>query len=463
MENKIKETIRKYNMLSKGDTVVVGLSGGADSCALIHFLSSVKDDFSLTLIACHVNHMIRGDEADRDEEFSRNLAIELGAEFRLLKINVPQEAEKRHESIEKTARDIRYDFFEKTAEQYNAKIATAHTASDNVETVLFNLARGSGIKGLCGIPPVRGRIIRPLITVERDEIEKYCRKNELNYVTDSTNLTDEYSRNKLRHKVVPVLKEINPAIEKTITRMTENLICNVKHLDSSAEKLIKSASESSPDDNLYKADILYRADEAVFSRVIAILLESFGVIPEAVHIALVRDICTRSGAVQIKGNIFAVSKQGYLRIIEKSGSITQDNISVPFLQGNGVVINNKKISLEKYSLTEINKAENCPEKNIKIMFNNRADYDTIDNEAVFRYRSEGDRFRLPGRGFSKSLKKLFNEMKIPAERRNRILVLASGHDIIWIEGIGFSEGYLAGKKTNCFLRINITDLSNKGE
>ena len=253
MENKIKETIRKYNMLSKGDTVVVGLSGGADSCALIHFLSSVKDDFSLTLIACHVNHMIRGDEADRDEEFSRNLAIELGAEFRLLKINVPQEAEKRHESIEKTARDIRYDFFEKTAEQYNAKIATAHTASDNVETVLFNLARGSGIKGLCGIPPVRGRIIRPLITVERDEIEKYCRKNELNYVTDSTNLTDEYSRNKLRHKVVPVLKEINPAIEKTITRMTENLICNVKHLDSSAEKLIKSASESSPDDNLYKA------------------------------------------------------------------------------------------------------------------------------------------------------------------------------------------------------------------
>lgn len=460
MENKALKTIRKYNMLSNGDTVVVGLSGGADSCALLHFLSSIKEEYSLNLIACHINHMIRGSEADRDEEFSRELAHRLGAEFRLLKVNVPEEAEKRRESIEKTARDIRYEFFEKTAELCSARIATAHTASDNVETVLFNMARGCGIKGLCGIPPVRGKIIRPLIAVTREEVEAYCKKNNLEFVTDSTNLTDEYSRNKLRHNVVPVLKEINPALEKSISRMTENIICNVNYLDRSSEKLIASASYDLHGQKMYKADILYNADEAVFSRVIARLLEQFGIIPEAVHISLIRDICKKSGAVQIKGNIFAVSKQGYLRILKKSDNKPDRDVCVPFSHSDGMVINNKKISLEKYSMTEINKAEICRKKNIEIMFNNLADYDTIDSEAVFRYRSAGDRFRLPGKGMSKSLKKLFNEMKIPAEKRDGILVLASGHDIIWIDGIGFSDGHHADEKTASFLRIRLTDPDN---
>ena len=136
MENKVWETIKKYNMLSAGDTVVVGLSGGADSCALLQYLVSIREKLSLHIIACHVNHMIRGQEADRDEDFSRKLCIQLKVEFRLLKINVPEQAKLRKESTEKCARDIRYEFFGKIADEYNAKIATAHTASDNAETVL---------------------------------------------------------------------------------------------------------------------------------------------------------------------------------------------------------------------------------------------------------------------------------------------------------------------------------------
>ncbi len=444
MENKAAATVEKYNMLRQNDTVVVGLSGGADSCALLSFLASVREKFGLKLIACHVNHMIRGQEAHKDQEFARSISERFGAEFRLLTINIPQLAKEQREGIEKCARDVRYKFFADTAEECGGVIATAHTASDNAETVIFNLARGSGINGLCGIPPVRGNIIRPLINVTREEVEMYCREKDIKYVTDSTNLSDDYTRNKIRHNVIPVLREINPSIEKSITRMTENMMCNAKHLDTSAKIALDSARIDNGYYNIYKADSLYRCDEAVFARAIAELLSGYDVIPESDHIRLIREICRTSGAVQVKGKIFAVSKQGYLRIIKKDSEPEQTETLLEDVIGSGLVINNKKYSLDIMTVAEFNNAE----KNNKILFDNSADYDTISIRAVFRHRQSGDIFRLPGRGISKSLKKLFNEMKIPGEFRDRILVLADGHDIIWIEGIGFSAGHLVGSNTS---------------
>ncbi len=235
---KALSAVQKYNMLSQNDKIVVGLSGGADSCALLHFLVSLGKEMNLTVSACHINHQLRGAEADRDEQFAVDFCKNLHVPLYILRADVKGEALRQKKSTEQCGRDIRYKFFSETADMLHAKIATAHTASDNAETVLFNLARGSGASGLCGIPPVRDNIIRPLIECTRTDIENYCRENNISYVTDSTNLTDEYTRNKIRLEIIPVLKKINPAFESSISGMTERMKETVDFIDKCAEKAL---------------------------------------------------------------------------------------------------------------------------------------------------------------------------------------------------------------------------------
>ncbi len=460
MENKIRHTIEQYHMLEKGDTVVVGLSGGADSCALLHYLVSIREQMSLRIIACHINHMIRGEEADRDQHFAEQFCGQLHTEFRLLRINVPEEAARRQEGLEQCARSIRYAFFEEIAGAYNGRIATAHTASDNAETVLYHLARGSGIRGLCGIPPVRDRIIRPLITCTREEVEQYCARNEILFVTDSTNLADDYTRNKIRHHVIPVLEEINPAAVTNISRTTEILRCNAEYLYRCSADLLEEARVEKHR-GTYKANTLYNAHPAVFAQMMAELCRPYGMIPDAEHIALMHQITHSGGAVQLNENLFAVCSQGLFRIYDKhthsGGEGTYSEIAVGMAEN--IVINDKKISLKRVSISEFNNAK----KNPDFLFINSGDCDTIPVRAVFRYRQSGDRFAPPHRHLTKSVRKLFIEMKIPAERRNRILLLADGNDIIWIEGIGFSEKYGVTSRTERVLLLTVAEGADEGK
>ncbi|MBQ9109096.1 MAG: tRNA lysidine(34) synthetase TilS, partial [Oscillospiraceae bacterium] len=197
------KTIAEFHMLTQGDFVAVGVSGGADSVALLSLLCCLRGELDLTLVACHINHNLRGAEAKRDEDFVRRLCDRLGVECRVLSADVAALAREEGRSVEETARQVRYRFFAETAGK-RGKIATAHTAADNTETVLLNLARGSGLRGLCGIPPVRGNILRPLIGGTREQTEAWCCQNGLEWVEDSTNAADDYTRNRLRHHAVPV-------------------------------------------------------------------------------------------------------------------------------------------------------------------------------------------------------------------------------------------------------------------
>jgi len=209
MNTKVQQAIRQYNMIFAGEQVTIALSGGADSVALLHILLDLGYDVS----AVHVNHNLRGEESNRDQEFVFDLCSRLNINLKIHSITIQQ---KKHQSLEEAAREVRYSLFE-------GKTATGHTASDNAETVFLNLIRGTGLKGLCGIPPVRDNIIRPLILCTRTEVEEYCAANNLQYVTDSSNLSDEFTRNKLRLSLIPVIKELNPAFDGTITRMCEIL------------------------------------------------------------------------------------------------------------------------------------------------------------------------------------------------------------------------------------------------
>ncbi len=235
----VLSVIEKYGMLEKDDTVVVGFSGGADSVSLLYVLLQLKNEFNLNLIGAHVNHGIRGEEADRDENFCREFCLKYGIRFESLKVNVPLLARENSMSEEEYGRKVRYDFFSSLAGE-SGKIATAHNLNDSVETLLFNLARGTSGKGACSIPAVRGNIIRPLIETPREEIESFCEENSLQYVTDSTNFENEYSRNKIRNVVIPALKEINPSAVYAVARYIESAKQDEELLSAITEENYKS-------------------------------------------------------------------------------------------------------------------------------------------------------------------------------------------------------------------------------
>lgn len=436
MENKAINVIKKYNMITPGDTIVIGLSGGADSCALLHFLSTIRDEYDITLVACHVNHMLRGDEADRDENFVKDLCRKYDVRLFCKHADIAAMSKELHESTETVGRNVRYSFFEEIADGFGAKVATAHTASDQAETVLLNLTRGSGVKGLCGIPAVRGRIIRPLIESTREEIEDYCKDNNITFVTDSTNLENIYTRNRIRHDVIPALQQINPSFESSVIRMSEIMKNTQSYLQESAEKARENAAVKGG----YDCVKLIALHKAVFSEFVFLLCSEYGVIPESKHIEMMYEILDKGGSVQIKENIYAICKQGIFRIACLKEST---DFSAPFSVDTEINVPGRTIFVKK--LFE------CKDYDAFSLING----DTVPESAVFRFRESGDKFRLPKRNVTKSLKKLFNEYKIPDEQRNNLILLADGSNILWIEGIGANEYCNLSENTNNIISITI--------
>ncbi len=314
MKSKVKSVIERYNMLSNGDTVVVGLSGGADSMTLLHILYELRDTYNLDIIAAHVNHGIRGDEAQRDQDFCQGVCDALGLKLEVLNVDVPSLAKERGVSEEVAGRDVRYEFFGRLAGE-QGKIATAHNANDAVETMLLNLCRGTGLLGLASIPPTRANIIRPLIECSRDEIEQYIEENNLTYVTDSTNLTDDYTRNKIRHNIIPELTSVNENAILNITRCIGTLREDSAYFNKQVLSLLKEASIG---DKL-KTDILLSADPAVLSRaLVTYVTEVSGGKPEKVHIDKIIDMMKvgRRDQVQIPGGQFVHVEKGKLWVIK---------------------------------------------------------------------------------------------------------------------------------------------------
>lgn len=266
MKEKVKNTILKFDMLTDCRNVTVALSGGADSVALLYSLYLLKEELGISLSACHVNHNLRGEESDGDELFVRRMCRMLDIPLYVRNIRVSDYVGK-HESIELVARRIRYGFFSELGN--DRIIATAHTASDNCETVLINLIRGTALSGMCGIPPKRDNVIRPLIDCTREEIEQFCRENSLGYVTDSTNLSDDYTRNKLRLGIIPELKKINPSLTAAVGRMSQAATLDDKYLD----KLASDEKEKACKDGKYYVPALCSLDECILRRVATMILE----------------------------------------------------------------------------------------------------------------------------------------------------------------------------------------------
>ena len=437
MNDKVFDTIQKFNMLSKGDVVVVGVSGGADSMALLHYFYEIKDKLEFKIVAAHVNHMLRGQESDRDEIFVKNWCDDNDIPIKILKIDIKKIASEKGLGLEECGRNIRYEFFRKIEKEYCQQdskrflIATAHTLSDSMETVLMNIARGSRLKGLCGIAPVRDNIIRPLIFVDRASIENYCKQNCVPYIIDSSNLKRDYTRNKIRLDMIPLMRAFNPSIELAFMRMINSLMDDEEYLN----KIANDALENVKIKLGYDVKRISELDKPIRSRVIMkATFNECGVYLESTHLELIfKALILGNGKVTIQKGFYVKIKNGVLSFETNQKKI--EDWEFNFSEGEFLITQGKKIKIKIVNYKEF---VNMYKKS-KNLFYNALNYDTIENATLIRNRREKDFFHPLNKPFTKKLKKLFNELKIPVDKRNDLAVLVNGNEVLWIEDIGVSE------------------------
>ena len=405
MLNKLGAFIRQQALIQPGDTVICAVSGGADSMALLWSLYLLKDLLDIRLAAAHFNHGLRGEESDRDEDFVRTFCRDYQIPFYFEKKQVFAGAK----GLEAAAREARYGFFATLP----GKIATAHTADDNAETVLMHLVRGTGLKGLGAIAPVNGQVIRPMLSITRQEVLAFLEEYHLPYVTDSSNLTDDFLRNRIRRHVMPLLKQENP-------RLAENLSAMALRL-----RQDEAALSQQPE---YRVDVLRQMPQALRLRAIAADLESWGVPePEAAHLELVEKLITSrnpSARADLPGGITVCRNYGTLERYEPEGVMTPVVLVCP---GETVV--------EPLGLRVI-----CEEWEEVI---SQEDAFTVCplGQIVLRSRMSADEMRLPGG--TKSLKKIFVDRKIPAAKRMAVPVIADEIGVLGVCGIGVNRDRLA--------------------
>lgn len=417
MRCKVLQTIRDNGMLQTGH-VLAAVSGGADSVSLLHLLCALRGEFGFSLEAAHVHHGLRGEEADRDERFVRTLCERWNVPLHVKHADVAAEAARTGESLEACGRRVRYQVFAALAK---GEIATAHTLDDNAETVLLHLARGSGLRGLCGIPPVRGNIIRPLLGCTRADVEAYCAEHGLDYMTDSTNLGDAYARNRVRHTALPALRTINPAVSDALVRCAATLTRDADFLDAQADALLQSAKRRFG----YDAQTLRASHPALQSRAIAsVLRDSMRALPQTHHIEQCMKLLETGGAVQTERETTVCVYGGllYVRVPLRepwTARIVGDTAVLPFGQ----------IKIQRLSAESIQNIH-------KDLLPNCLCCDTIPTEVFFRSRAPGDRMTRVHASGCKSMKQLMEEQGIPACFRRDVPILTDGKRVLWAEAIG---------------------------
>lgn len=421
MNNRITKTIEKYKMISPGDRVLVACSGGADSMLLLNHFLSIRDEYSLSVSVAHIEHGIRGKDSVDDAEFVKSFCQKNDVEFHLLSIDAINESKAAGLGVEEYSRQRRYDFFDAIECD---KIATAHNLSDSVETVLFRLCRGTGIKGLCGIPAIRGKIIRPLIEISSEDIREYCDSCGIEYRVDSTNSSVEYSRNYIRNVLLPELSHINPEAETAIS----NMISDLKEDTDFIYSFSNSVYDEVLTENKLDINMLKKYDVSIIKRVVAKYFDGFGINLDRLHLHSVLQLFDKNGKTQICGNHFAVSEGGYLRYADFSESKNHFNF-----------------------ISKILKISELDKKSVDFY----CDYDKIIGKVTIRPRQAGDCIKPAGRHCSKSLKKLFNELKIPQELRNSVAVVTDECSVIGVVGYCVDERVKVDVNTKNILSLRL--------
>ena len=427
-------------MIPEGAAVVAAVSGGSDSMAMLCILNQIKDEFGFSLCAAHVNHGLRGEAADGDEKFVCEKCDAMGVKLYVKRADVAELAERQGIGLEECGRNVRYEFFNSLGE--NIIIATAHNLSDRVETFFFNFARGSALRGLCSIPASRDNIIRPVIDCTKDEILEYCAKNGIEYVTDATNDDVSYTRNRIRHNIVPEFRCINPSFEASAGRCVSLINEDEAFLSSLAFEAAKKAECEGG----YSASALDMLAMPVKKRALINIIELCkGVTPEYKFIDKICTLLKNGGSMQINGGVTVRVRRGVLDFPSVCEEIPETELCERLNFGSVV------IAADVINKEEINNLQNISKSVLEYYL----DCDKIHGRAVVRSRSDGDFIALASRKCTKSLKKLFNELAIPPEKRNCVAVFSDDKGVFLVEGAGISRDVTVDKNTKKVMRIRI--------
>ena len=467
---KVRKYMEQFNMAEKGESVIVGVSGGADSVCLYKILLELKNYFDIDIIAVHIHHGIRGDEADRDMKFVENMCKNDGVKFKCYKYNVPEYAKANGLSEEEAGRMLRYKAFDEVAKELisngrSVKIAVAHNRNDSAETFIHNLCRGSGLKGLAGIPYKNGSIIRPVLCLTREEIERYLSEHKIEHIDDSTNFTEDYTRNKIRHRVLPYLNE----------NINDN---SISHICQAADELREIEDYLSENTNYAYENIVSEHNKCIYinrkaladekeiiqKRVVRVCIEkAAGKLKDITrkHVEDVIDLCGRQTGRYIMLPYGIIARVQYENIILEreniNKSIDEKNIEKDIRKDGVYTLGDEEfdvriIDVEKEGINIkflINQL-----KNYQNLYTKCFDYDKIQFTVQLRYRESEDYLVINAKGQRKKLKSFFVDNKIPAEKRGMIPVFADGSHIIWIVGHRISEEYKVTEDTRHLLIIS---------
>ncbi len=441
LEKIVLKTVDKYNMLSPDDTVIIGLSGGADSVALLTVLCALKERYRLKLHAAHINHCIRGNEAERDAEYSRSVAEKNGVEFHLLKCDIPTLSKELGISEEMAGRKVRYEFFNSISP--DAKIAVAHHKGDSAETTLINMIRGSSLTGLKGISAVNGNIIRPLIECDRAQIEEYLNKKNIPFVTDSTNEQNIYTRNCVRNIIIPDMEKINPNVISTVFE-------NSRLLEDD-EDFISSVCKD------YETDcICYNND--------GVILE----FKSDIHISLKRRLVMRACEI-ISGNRQGISSDNVESVLSLSTGRTTSFKGIYVECSYDKFIFTKSVNTKpkfSYNITspctvtisetdktyffEIVSKSDIPKYEDGVIY---LDAEKL-GQLTIRNRKDGDIFSPFGLVGRKKIKDFLIDLKIPHNERSKLAILESDGKIAAILCKRADNAYKVTSKTTKILKIS---------
>lgn len=436
--DKVRNTITEYRLINRGESVLVALSGGSDSVAMLHILFSLSKDLGFNLYAAHVNHRIRA-EADADEKFVVSLCENLGIKCFTKVFDVEGYAKENSVSCELAGRKIRYEFFDEIIKENSIdKLATAHNRNDSAESILLHLIRGCGIDGMCGIPAIRnGYIIRPVIDINKAEIEEYCRENNLSFVVDKTNFETDYTRNKIRLKIIPEIEEnINKNFINTVTENSSIFKEAKIFIDNYTNRLYEEISDS---DKLYIKKLLSE-DDIIIKNTVLLHFKNCTNKNENLSAHYVNEIikCMKNSkapkTINLPEGISARIEYGIL-YFEKT---LKKNVSFEYDLTCGteyfVPECNEKIIIKEE--IEINK--NTKDK---IYF-----YVNGDGKFKVRNRRNGDKFQPVGMKGTKKLSDFFTDLKIPVSKRDLTLILTYDEEIVWVVGNRVDRRFSNGEK-----------------
>ena len=448
-EQKTLKFIDENHLIAKGDKILVAFSGGADSVFLLYFLIKYKKRLGIRLSAFHMNHQLRGKSSELDEKFCIEFCSKNKIEFHSVSKDVKSFAQKNKISLEEADREIRYAELFKASKKYQfTKIATAHNASDNVETILLNFVKGTGIKGLTGIPIRRENIIRPILCLSSDEIRKYLKASNISYRIDKSNLKIDYERNFLRNEIVPKLKQsLNPRIEEKISN-TAKILKDINSFNEIyIDKLAKSAVNFDGKELKIELKLITKSHASFYNIFMKSIVEKYFKIEltsDNIH-SLVALINSQSGrTIHLKDKVIA-NKERNLLLVSRQLGIKHKLVNKKIRIGQSTDIDDRVISIERIS-----------KKNVKFSPDKSTEYISSDSvKEIFEIRKwkAGDKFHPIGMKGTKKISDFLSDKKISSYRKKENLVLTNSGKIVWVIGLRIDERFKVTPATKKILKL----------